>query len=78
MAGKLIPLTLSTLGAALAFAVPAGAQGSKIPECPASTTLCPAVGSPATEPRRGQGAWLRIQPTVNSDGTWRAGDRIMY
>ena len=40
--------------------------------------LCEPVGSkPAGKPRS-QVARPRIQPTVNTDGTWRAGNHIMY
>ena len=78
MTGKLIPLTLATVGAALAVAVPAGARGSMIPECLDSKVLCEPSGSkPAGKPRK-QEARPRIQPTINTDGTWRAGNHIMY
>ena len=77
MTGKMIPLTLATVGAALAFAVPAGAQSSMIPECLESKALCQPAGSkPASKPR-GQDVRLRSQPKVNADGTWRAGNHIM-
>jgi hypothetical protein len=78
MAGKSIPLTFATLGAALAFAIPAGAQGSKIPECSEPGVSCPPAGSTSTGRVSGQGARLKFQPTVNTDGTWRVGNRIAY
>jgi len=78
MTGKTIPLTLATIGAALAFSVPAGAQGSAIPECLDSPALCkPTVSKPA-EKSGGKAVRLRTQPKVNFDGTWRAGSHIMY
>lgn len=77
MTGKMIPLTLASVGAALAFAVPAGAQGSMIPECLESKALCqPASSKPPGKPG-GQNVRLRSQPKVNADGTWRAGNHIM-
>ena len=77
MTGKTIPAILATVGAALAFAVPVGAQGSMIPECRETPALCQPVGSkPAGKPR-GHDLRLKAQPKVNADGTWRAGDHIM-
>ena len=77
MTGKMIPLTLATIGAALAFAAPAGAGGSAIPECLESPGLCQPAGSkPTGKPQ--QDARLRTQPRANNDGTWRAGNHIMY
>ena len=50
MTGKTIPVTLTIVGAALAFAVPAGAQGSMIPECRETPALSQPAGSePAGE-----------------------------
>jgi hypothetical protein len=76
MTGKTIPVTLASVGAALAFAVPAGAQGSMIPECRETPSLCQPGSQPAGK-LRGQNLWLKVQPKVNADGTWRAGDHIM-
>ena len=78
MIGKVIPLTLATVGAALAFAAPAGAAGSRIPECLDSEALCNQVGVEQAGQPQSQNARPKIKPTVNADGTWRAGDRIMY
>lgn len=77
MTGK-IPLTIVTIGAALAFAAPAGAGGSMIPECLESPGLCQEVGSKPGEKPQGQNVRLRIQPKVNADGTWRAGNHVMH
>jgi len=78
MTRKVIPLTFATIGAALAFAAPAGAAGSRIPECLDLEALCSQVGfAPAGQPQS-QNARPKIKPTANADGTWRAGDRIMY
>ena len=71
-----IPLTIVTVGAALAFAVPAGAQSSLV-ACPESTTACQPVGA-RHDKTRGQDARLRIQPKLTGNGTWRAGSHIMY
>jgi hypothetical protein len=77
MTGKMIPLTLATFAVTLAFAVPAGAQGSMIPECLESKALCQPVGSkPAGKPQS-QNVRLRSQPKLNADGTWRAGNHTM-
>ena len=77
MTGKMIPLTLATASAALAFAVPAGAGGSMIPECLETPALCQPVGSKPADKPRNQGVRLKAQPKVNADGTWRAGSHIM-
>jgi hypothetical protein len=77
MTGKTIPVTLATVVAALAFAVPAGAQGSMIPECLETPALCQPVGSkPAGKPRS-QDLRPKAQPKVSADGTWRAGNHVM-
>jgi anti-sigma factor RsiW len=78
MTRKAIPLTFATIGAALAFAAPAGAAGSRIPECLDSQALCQQVGVEQAGQPQGPNARPKIKPTVNADGTWRAGDRIMY
>ena len=77
MAGKMIPLTLATVGVTLAFAVPAGAQGSMIPECLESKALCQPVESKPTGKPQSQNVRLRSQPRANADGTWRAGNHTM-
>jgi len=71
-----IPLTIVTVGAALAFAVPAVAQSSVV-ACPESTKACQPVGARPDKPRS-QDARLRIQPKLTGNGTWRAGKHIMY
>ena len=77
MTVKTIPLTLATVSAALAFAAPASAGGSMIPECQQSKALCQPTGSqPAGKPRS-QDVRPRSQPKLNTDGTWRAGNHIM-
>jgi hypothetical protein len=76
MTRKTIPLTLATVGAALVFAVPAGAGGSMIPECRESPGLCqPASSKP--DVHRKQNVRLKAQPRVNTDGTWQAGNHVM-
>jgi hypothetical protein len=72
-----IPLTIVTVGAALAFVVPAGAQSSRV-ACPESTATCQPVGARHIDRARGQDARLRIQPKLSGNGTWRAGNHIMY
>ena len=78
MTRKLIPFTLATIGATLAFAAPAGAAGSRIPECLDVEALCQQVGFEQAGQPQSQNARPKIRPTVNADGTWRAGDRLMY
>ena len=78
MTGKTIPITLATVVTALAFAAPGGAQRSMIPECLESPTLCQPTTSKPSGKTKNQGVRPRTQPTSNGDGTWRAGDRIMY
>ena len=76
MTGKMIPL--ATVAAALAFAAPANAGGSAIPECLQTPALCqPVASKPAEKPRNQSGARLKAQPKVSADGTWRAGNHIM-
>ena len=76
MTRKTIPLTLATVGAALAFAVPAGAGGSMIPECRESPELCQPAGSKPDKHRK-QNVRLKAQPRANTDGTWQAGNHVM-
>ena len=71
MAGKMIPLTLATVAVTLAFAVPAGAQGSMIPECLESKALCQPVGSkPAGESPKARmcGCGLSQRTTATEPG----------
>ena len=72
-----IALIIATIGAALALAVPAGAQSSVV-ACPTSTQTCQPVGARPIDKTRSQGARPRIQPKLQGNGTWRIGDHIMY
>ena len=72
-----IPLIIVTAGAALAFAVPAGAQDSRV-GCLESTAVCPPVGARPIDKTRSQSVRPRIQPKLLGNGTWRAGTHIMY
>ena len=72
-----IPLIIVTVGAALAFAVPAGAQSSRA-GCLESTPACKPVGARPIDKPRGQDARLRIQPKLTGNGTWRAGNHTMF
>ena len=72
-----IPLIIVTVGAALAFAVPAGAQDSRI-GCLETTGVCQPVGDRPSDKPKNQSVRLRIQPKLQSGGTWRSGSHIMY
>jgi hypothetical protein len=72
-----IALIIVTVGAALAFAVPAGAQSSVV-ACPQSTQACQPVGARPINKTRSHDARLKIQPKLQGNGTWRVGSHIMY
>jgi hypothetical protein len=72
-----IPLTIVTVGAALAFAVPAGAHSSRV-GCLESTAACQPVGKRPIDKTRSHSVRPRIQPKLTGNGTWRAGNHIMY
>jgi hypothetical protein len=68
----------ATVGAALAFAVPANSA----PGCPEQRGACQPVGvRPIDQRPRSESAWLTVKPQLYTDRqgrtTWRAGDHIM-
>ena len=75
-----IPLIIVTVGAALVFAVPAGAKSS-IGGCLESVACQPTGARPIDKLPRSRAVRPKIQPALYTDGqqqTWRAGDHIMY
>ena len=74
-----ISLIIVTVGAALVFAVPAGAKSS-LGGCLES--VCQPTGArPIDKQPRSQAVRPKVQPTLYTDGqqqTWRAGSHIMY
>jgi hypothetical protein len=73
-----VSLITATVGAALAFAVPA--NGS--PGCPAQRGACQPVGvRPIDQRPRSESVRPTVKPQLNTDRqgqtTWRAGDHIM-
>jgi hypothetical protein len=75
-----ISLTIVTVGAALVFAVPAGAKSS-LGGCLESAACQPTGARPIDKLPRTQSVRPRVQPKPYNTGpqqTWRAGTQIMY
>jgi hypothetical protein len=72
-----IPLLIVTVGAALAFAVPAGSQNSRV-GCLETTAACQPVGDRPSQKPKNQSVRPRIQPKLQGNGTWRSGSHLMY